>query len=316
MLYTVTELRKFKIGATDGDIGEVSDLYFDGQRWTVRYLVVDTGNWLPGRRVLLSPMSLQGVDDEGRRLLVGLTKKQVEQSPPFDSVKPVSRQYEVVFSRYYGYPYYWTGPYRWGLGYEPYAGPIAAAVPSTVEEEIAARERENADPNLHSANEVMGYYIQASDDDIGHVEDFLVDDRTWAIRYLIVDTRNWLPGKRVLVAPPWVSDVSWGESKVFVDLTRDRIERAPEYDPSRRIERSEEEALHTHYGRAPYWSEERFVTGEEVFQPGVYTSQCCRYGVAMAEGEIFPPCGGCSRPAGWIRTMPAPGEVPLRRTAV
>ncbi|MGH7322500.1 MAG: PRC-barrel domain-containing protein [Candidatus Rokuibacteriota bacterium] len=254
MLRKVSDFQGLTIGATDGDIGEIHDVYFDDQSWTVRYLVVDTGTWLSGRRVLISPMSLRdsyvGVD----RLHVALTKAQVEQSPHVDTAKPVSRQHETELSRYYGYPYYWTGPYRWGL--DPY--PVLMTEPrrSAVEEEMLARERESADPHLHSIRDVMGYYIQAADDDVGHVEDFLVDDKAWAIRYMLVDTRNWLPGKKVLISPEWIREVSWADSKVFVDLRRDAIERAPGYDESRPIERAHEGRLYEHYGRRKYWEDE------------------------------------------------------------
>jgi hypothetical protein len=129
--------------------------------------------------------------------------------------------------------------------------------PNPVEEEILARERESADENLHSASDVIGTYVQASDDDVGHVEDFLVDDRTWAIRYLLVDTRNWLPGRKVLIAPAWIRSVSWEESKVHVDLSRSEVEAAPEYDPSRPLERALEARLHEHYRRPTYWDLEQ-----------------------------------------------------------
>jgi sporulation protein YlmC with PRC-barrel domain len=256
MLRTAGELKGVTIDATDGDIGSVQDLYFDDHTWTVRYLVVDTGTWLPGRQVLISPFAFQVVPGASR-LRTSLTKEQVRNSPSVESDRPVDRQREIEFSQYYGYPHYWAGPYRWGeLAYPALpVAPQPIAVDREVEEMIA-RERESADPHLRSARDVMGYYIQATDGDLGHVEDFLVDADTWAIRYSIVDTRNWLPGRKVLVSPEWIQRVSWEESKVYVDLSKRHIEAAPEFDPSIPLAREHEERLYTHLGRAKYWERE------------------------------------------------------------
>jgi uncharacterized protein YrrD len=254
MLKKASEIQGHGIDARDGEIGSVHDLYFDADSWTVRYLVVDTGTWLTGRRVLVSPRAVRGIDPAAGRIAVDLTRQQVESAPHVDTAKPVSRQHEIEFSRYYDYPYYWGGPFRWGVYPDP---ALRAPVrPSAVEEEILAREREDADPNLHSAREVTGYYIGATDGDLGHVDDLLVDERSWAIRYLLVDTRNWLPGRHVLVATEWVRTVSWAESRVFVDLSRSGVERAPEYDPGRALDRDYERRLHEHYGRRSYWDRE------------------------------------------------------------
>ncbi|HZS33727.1 MAG TPA: PRC-barrel domain-containing protein [Methylomirabilota bacterium] len=255
MLVKMSDLNGCSIRATDGEIGSVHDVYFDADTWTVRYLVVDAGTWLTGRRVLVSPRAVRGADPGSRHLDVALARQQVENSPDVDTARPVSRQHEIEFAEYYEYPYYWGGPFRWG--FEPYPGALASPRRrSAVEEEIRARERENADPHLHSGREVIGYYLEASDGDLGHVEDFLVDDLSWAIRYMVVDTRNWLPGKTVLVSPEWIRDVSWADSKVRVDLTRASVERAPEYDPSRPLERDAERRLHEHYGLGTYWDRE------------------------------------------------------------
>ena len=254
MLRTAGHLKGVTIEAMDGDIGSVQDLYFDDQTWTVRYLVVDTGTWLPGRRVLISPFAFRLVSGASR-LRTSLTKDQVRDSPSIDTDRPVDRQHEIEFSQYYDYPHYWVGPYRWGDVAYPTL-PLTTAPPPEVDE-MLARERENMDPNLRSTRDVMGYYIQATDGDLGHVEDFLVDDETWAIRYCVVDTRNWLPGRKVLVSPEWIQRVSWEDSKVYVDLSKRHIEAAPEYDPSVPFVREHEERLYTHLGRANYWERER-----------------------------------------------------------
>ena len=254
MLRTAGDLKGVTIEAMDGDIGSVQDLYFDDQTWTVRYLVVDTGTWLPGRQVLISPFAFQVVPGASR-LRTSLTKEQVKDSPSIETDRPVDRQREIEFSQYYGYPHYWVGPYRWGdLAYPEL--PLTPAQPSATEQEMLARERDSGDPDLRSARDVMGYYIQATDGDLGHVEDFLVDAETWAIRYCIVDTRNWLPGRKVLVSPEWIQRVSWEESKVYLDLSKRHIEAAPEFDPSLPLAREHEERLYTHLGRDKYWERE------------------------------------------------------------
>jgi hypothetical protein len=253
MLRTASPLKGIAIEATDGEIGSVQDLYFDDGTWTIRYAVVDTGTWLPGRQVLLSPMSFQAL--RGGRLFVSLTRAQVEQSPPIDTDRPVERQHEMDLATHYGHDPYWSGPYRWGL-----VGYPGAAVPSTepahVDEEVLARDRETADPHLRSVREVTGYYIQATDGALGHVEEFLLDDEIWAMRYMVVDTRNWWPGRRVLVSPDWIDRVSWSESTVHVELSRSQIETAPEYDPERPFTRQHERLLYERIGRPSYWDRE------------------------------------------------------------
>ena len=248
MQNSTKDLKGNAIVATDGEIGKVDDFYFDDKSWTIRYLVADTGNWLLGRQVLLSPIAVGKADFSGGRINVKLTKKQVEESPSIDSDKPVSRQHEAYYHDYYGYPYYWSGPYLWGPSYYP-------GLPVDDQERIEERraEREEAgDLHLRSAAQVTGYHIEATDGGIGHVEDFIVDDETWEIRYLVVDTRNWLPGKKVLISPRWIDRVSWEVSKVYVSLSREAIKNAPEYHPDT-LNREYEEKLHDHYDRPKYW---------------------------------------------------------------
>lgn len=254
MLKPASGFKGLTIAATDGDIGSVNDLYFDDLSWTIRYLVVDTGTWLPGRQVLISPLSVRRVDD---KILVDLTRNQVQNSPPVEADKPVNRQQEEAIARYYDQRYYWEGPYRWGLLAYPGMPPVPTApIPAdAMGEEMAAREREtpSGDPALRSSRDVTGYYIAALDGEIGHVDDFLVEDRAWAIRYLLVATRNWWPGKKVLISPEWIKTVSWADSQVQVDLRRDEIKAAPEYDPSRPFDREYESRLIEHHNRRKYW---------------------------------------------------------------
>ena len=248
MLRAASHLKGTSIAATDGEIGSVQDLYFDDHRWTVRYLVVDTGTWLPGRQVLISPRSIVAVTDE-EKIAVSLTKSQVENSPSTEVDKPVDRQYEEEYAQYYGYPYYWTGPYLWGASPFPSEGPVGVSQPAAP---MPPRGGEG-DPTLRSTANVTGYYIEATDGDIGHVEDFIVDTAAWAIRYMLVDTRNWWPGKKVLVAPEWINRVSWPDSRVYVDMSREAIKGAPEYDPDQPLARDYETRLFGHHNRRVYW---------------------------------------------------------------
>ena len=248
MQKSVKDLKGYAIGVTDGDIGKLDDFYFDDEFWTIRYLVTETGNWLLNRKVLISPLALIKVDLARERLNVTLTKKQVEKSPGIDTDRSVSRQHEAYYHDYYGYPYYWNGPYLWGPTYYPQ---IQDAVKKRIEEKRAKREKA-VDLHLRSTNEVTRYHVEATDGAIGHVEDFIIDDETWEIRYMVVDTRNWWPGKKVLVAPRWIERVSWIDFKVYADLSRETIKNGPEYHPEA-LSRKYEETLYDHYKRPKYW---------------------------------------------------------------
>jgi len=252
MLSVGGELRGATVAAADGDVGEVVDVFFDDRTWTVRWLVVDTGTWLPGRRVLISPISVRAVDAEHRRVAVELTRAQVEGSPGVDADQPVSRQKEIEFYRYYSYPYYWAGPLRWGPAPAPADLPLAAGAPPPQEPPGPAAAD---DARLRSAEEVEDYVIAARDGDIGHVDDFLVDESAWAIRWVVVDTTDWWPGGTVLVAPEWIGDVRWEDSRLVVDLSREAIRGAPPYRPGQRVTREYEARLLEHYRRPRYWEE-------------------------------------------------------------
>lgn len=251
MLTNATFLKGLVIQATDGELGTVDQFYFDDETWAIRYLIVETGGWLGNRQVLISPISILHTDWEAKRLDVALTKKQVQNSPNIDTHRPVSRQHEAEYLGYYGYPYYWGGPYLWG----PALYPADLAIPTTASAEAMADRirEESTDSHLRSTEAVTGYYVEATDGEIGHVDGFVVDDEAWAIRYIEVATRNWLPGKKVLVSPAWIERVSWEESKVYASLSQDAIKSCPEYLLSRPLTREYENRLYVHYGRTPYW---------------------------------------------------------------
>ncbi|MDZ4741930.1 MAG: PRC-barrel domain-containing protein [Verrucomicrobiota bacterium] len=259
MLRPAKEFKEFKLRARDGDIGEAMEFYFDDQHWTVRYLLADTGGWLIGRQVLISPHALHPVNETDHVLPVELTKKQLEESPSLDSDKPVSRQYEVQYHAYYSWPLYWNGPYLWGSSLYPIgqSGGVTWASENGIPPvELSSPPAETGDPNLRSTGAVTGYHISCLDGEIGHVEDFIIDDETWAIRYLVVDTQNWWAGKHVLVSPRWIERISWDESKVFVKLSSDMVKNSPEYTPET-LNRDYETSLHGHYNQQGYWVDSR-----------------------------------------------------------
>ena len=250
MLHKARTLKGYKLDSLDGEIGKVKEFYFDDQHWAIRYLVADTGNWLTGRQVLISPHALLAVSEKEEHITIDLTKKQIEDSPSLNSDKPVSRQFEETYYEYYGYPAYWGGPYMWGsLSY-----PLIARDHGQWRE--STQNGKTWDPHLRSTHDVSGHHIQAADGEIGHVDDFIIDDETWAIRYLIIDTRNWWPGKKVLVSPRWIERVSWSELKVFVNLPRETIKQSPEYTEESLLTRDYEARLHRHYNRDGYWVDE------------------------------------------------------------
>ena len=231
MLQSIKQLYGEKLGAKDGEIGRVKDFYFDDQNWTVRYVVADTGTWLTSRQVLLSPHAIGGFYQDGRAMVVNLTRKQIEDSPPIETHKPVSRQYEAEYHRYYGWPCYWEGEGLWG-GMRGF--PVLATPPKFSSDESPAapgHKPANADAHLRSTLAVNGYHLQATDGIVGHVCDFLMDDKSWAINQLVIKVGHRFTGKEVQIPASKVARISYDESKVFVKLTTDAVEKSPEHLP-------------------------------------------------------------------------------------
>ena len=251
MLRSVKEMEGFKIKAIDGEIGKVYEFYFDDRSWIIRYIIVDTGSWLAEKLVLISPGSFKSLNWDERIFEVDLDKQQIEDSPDVDKDRSVSRQKETELIGYYNWPMYWTGIGGPTIGAFP---PANTAINKTEKEIREMQKKENqGDPDLRSTRAVISYGIHARDGHIGHVEDFLADDQSWNIRYLIVDTKNLLPGKKVIVALDWIEKIVWGESDVYLKLTKDEIRNSPEYDYSRPVGRDYENKIHEYYGKKKYW---------------------------------------------------------------
>jgi len=247
MLRSTKEFEQYAIAASDGICGQVRDFYFDDHSWVVRYLVVGLGTDVGGHRILMSPHAILSAEWPEKTFRVGLTQSEVRHSADAQAVKPVSRQHAMG---YYGYDgnrdgRNWGGGGLWGAGFYP---DILQAGMQALE-----REQTSDDPRLRSANAVARYYVHASDGDIGHVSGFLVDDHSWAIRYVLVDTSNWWLGHEVIIAPEWIEEVDWAECIVSVDLSRQAVKDSPLYEPGRTLEREQELCTHRHYGRDGYW---------------------------------------------------------------
>ena len=259
MLQSAEELQRYSIYAADGDVADVKAFYFDDESWKIRYLVAKAGGVFANRNVLIAPESVEEAERDTRILHTNLSKEQVKDAPSIAADRPVADQQEIDYHGYYG-----TTPY-WGSGWEAAGTPVVPTYPGAYPrggmqgptagrpEEGAVMPEERGDPHLRSTKEVAGYRIETTDGEIGHVEDFIVDDEDWAIRYVVVDTRNWLPGRKVLVSARWIPEVSWRRREVYVDLTQDEIKSAPEWDPDVPLDREYETRLHEHYGRPPYW---------------------------------------------------------------
>lgn len=258
MLIEASDIKGFKIAATDGSIGTVSDFLFDDTSWTLRWIVVDTGTWLSGRKVLL-PVSVLGHPDiAGRSFPVRLSMAKVKDSPAVDTQIPVSRQHEENMYTYYNMSPYWgNGFYMGGYGMAGYGG-WGGGLSQT--DYVDARQRAEAlsaghhqddDRHLRSVNAVTGYNLQATDGSIGHVEGFLIDDTDWTIHYLAVDTRNWWPGKHVLISPRSAQEILWADSLVNLAIDRQTVMDSPAYDPSVPVDPAFEARMATHYAAKP-----------------------------------------------------------------
>lgn len=239
MKRSIKSLIGFTIGAIDGEIGKVKEFYFDDETWTIRYLIVETGNWLFGRKVLLSPISLLTPDWEKNIFPINLSMEQIKNSPAIDTEKPVSRQQELELYAYYPWGSYWESGFN--------ALPVSMYDILLKNDDNSINKETHGDQHLRSTDHVTGYNIKTSDGEIGKVEDFLIDDSNWKIDFLVVDADNWLHGKNVLISPKWIKEIKWVTSEVIVKVSTERVKNSPEYDTSQPVNETYETKLYNHY---------------------------------------------------------------------
>ena len=266
MLQMSSAMKGFAIGANDGTIGTIADFLFDQTTWTVRWLVIDTGGWLSGRKVLLQPSAVDHIDLDRREIVVGLTRKQVEDSPDSSQHRPVSQQMQNDLYSYYGWNPMWGG----GLfGAGMYGGALygdgllsgglgAVGLPSHAlshadpHGDAGDLAVEHGDPKLRSIAEVTNYHVHASDGSIGHVEHALLDLPSWSIRYFVVDTSNWWLGKHVLISPFAIREIDWSDRSIRLDVSRAAVKASPPWNPEDVIDTAFERQLHDYYGWPGY----------------------------------------------------------------
>lgn len=229
MQRNIKSLTGYSLKASNGEIGDVKEFYFDDETWKIRYLVIKTGSWLTGREVLIAPHAIENCDWLNGFFKVNLTKKQIQNSPDIDTHHPVYRQQEIALYDHYAWEAYWlSGFYPMG-----YLG-VSVPFPSTGHKGLLPPPGEekgtNHDLHLRSTERVMGYHVHAKDGDIGHVCDFVVDDQTWQIVHLVIDTSNWLGGKKVIIAIGHVLKVEWENSKVYVDITISAVKKSRQFE--------------------------------------------------------------------------------------
>ena len=248
MKRSIKSLIGYALKATDGEIGKVKDFYFDDKTWTIRYLIVETGNWLFGRKVLIAPESVISSNWNDEVFTVRLSQDEIKHSPSIDTDEPVSRQEEEKLRQHYSWIPYWDGLGIAGMGM---GMPLETAIPAKIgeNEEGSIKEETTADPHLRSAQKVLTYKTMAIDGEIGHVDDFIIDDAAWKISFLILDTGKWMFGKKVLISPEWIRSISWESSVVIIDSTVKKVNDSMEYDPKKPLNEAYEKNLYDYYGR-------------------------------------------------------------------
>ena len=251
MLRSMKSLEGFQVRAQDGDLGSVANFLVDDESWACRYLVVRTGGFFNERDVLISPMFFRNVDWPGSVFNLGLTREKIRESPGTDADLPVSRQHERDYYLYYGYPNYWGSTGIWGLNPAPVDMAAENLMASATREPLGRED----DVHLRSVQVLRSYHILGTDGEIGHVADFIVDDETWQIRYMVVNTSNWWLGRKVLVPPFWAGQVCWEASDIVLGLSREEVRQCPEWNPDAPVDRTYEKRLYDHYGRPAYWEQ-------------------------------------------------------------
>jgi len=254
MLNKATSLFGWHLQTRDNEeMGHVRDFYFDRQDWIVRYLVADIGSWFFGRKVLIATSALGIPDWDAQIIPVTMTKPEVKESPETDLSLPVTRQHERSLIQYYNWPTYWAEPFLTSAsGVAPLPPPEPASA-QPLPAEVVEGLQNSEESNIHSMRDTQGYDLEALDGSIGHVSDFVIDSQGWAIRYLVIDTGNWLPGRNVLIAPQWVERIEWDDARLYLNVRKEVVAKSPEQPADQRLDRAFERELYGHYGYPAYW---------------------------------------------------------------
>ncbi len=239
----------------ENDVGSATDMLFDDQYWIIRYIVADVGGWLRGREVLLAVSAVKELQDQ--IISMNIDKDQIEHSPPIDTNMPVSRQQERELHDHYRWLNYWDYP-TFDNVYPIPARPLPVAPPTGYmgnhQKEARNDLQPNYDTHLRSCREIAGYRIHATDGEIGHIHDFLIDTEIWRIRYLVVKTANLLPGKKTLISPDWIDGIGWSSNEILINSSRESIKDAPHWHYTDGITREYEQILYDHYDKKGYWT--------------------------------------------------------------
>lgn len=216
MLHSLHRLLGFSIGAIDGEIGHVKDFCFDDNTWTIRYLVVETGNWLFGRKVLISPVALLQPDWDKKSFPVNLTKEQVQSSPDISLNHPLSAEQTERLSSHYSWPYQEES----GIGFMTtgmVGGVVAPGIPldERISDELHHHpSAESGERHLHAVKHTTRFDIHASDGVIGEASDFLIDEN-WRIQSIVAETGSWFSGKKLLLNVSNIQRVEWETSAIY-----------------------------------------------------------------------------------------------------
>lgn len=244
LLRHTQDLSPWTLCGMDGEVGFIYDLYFDDQSWAARYFTVNTGGWLSGRIVLIAPVAVIGIDAAHTSMRVNLQREQIAQAPAIDIAQPISRQYEIDHYQYYGWKPYWhTDPT--GL-----AGPAYNPDSSVMTLDKPLLPEPSEPPHLSKTDEMIGYQIHTRDGEVGQVQDLLVDEEDWVVRYAEVDTQKWSSGKIVLAQTRQVEQIDYPSRTLTMSLSRQAIQSAPAYDPTEPITPGYEMDLFQHYKKS------------------------------------------------------------------
>ncbi len=241
-------LKSFDVVGKDEDFGSVDDALIDEKDLTIRYFTVKTGNWFSGEKMYISPASIESINVNDEVITTDITKEEAENAPRLEGRELIDRTYETNFHTHYGLNPYWTGPGVWGTSFT--ARELAAQQPVAMPE---PEEDSKGEPEIYKAKDIIRYEFAAQDDSFGQVEDLLIEEDSYKVRYFVIDTRKFFGGKKVLISADWVENIDWIKAQIQTNVTKEQVENSPEYLPEIPLSREMEVDLYSYYNRAPYW---------------------------------------------------------------